>query len=231
MSDTNLRAGSDPLDASPGASGQDALISRLTGALRPVRRLPGPWHRTALWLCGALWMCLLLAEFADLAALRHRLMGEPDLWIAFLASTATAVLAAAAAFATSIPGRSARWGLLPLPALAVWIGASAAGAMRTAQAPFTEAEPMMHSMECIYVIVLVAVPLSILIMLQLLRACPLRPGLTAALGGLASAGAAATALALIHPYDANVVDLVAHGVAVALVVGANRLLGARAVDG
>ena len=153
------------------------------------------------------------------------------MWIAFVASAATAVLAAAAAFATSIPGRSARWGLLPLPALVVWIGASAAGAMRTAQAPFTTPEPMMHSMECIYVIVLVAVPLSILIMVQLIRACPLRPGLTAALGGLASAGAAATVLALIHPYDANVLDLVAHAAAVVLVVGANRFLGARAVDG
>jgi len=153
------------------------------------------------------------------------------MWLAFLGAALTAVLAAVAAFATSIPGRSARWGLLPLPALAVWVGASAAGCLRTAPLPYTVPEPMMHSMQCIYMIVLVAVPLSILLMVQLIRACPLRPGLTAALGGLASAGAAATLLALIHPFDANVADLVAHAVAVAVVVGGNRLVGARAVDG
>jgi hypothetical protein len=214
-------------DTSP----HDALIARLGSQLRPVRRLAGPWRRAGLWLLASFWGGLILCQFADLDALRHRLMAAPDMWIAFVAAAVTAVLAAVAAFATSVPGRSAWWAALPLPALAVWVGASTAGCLRTAPLPYTVAEPVMHSMSCIYMIVLIAVPLSMLLMVQLIRACPLRPGLTAALGGLASAGAAATLLALIHPFDANAVDLLAHAVAVVMVVGANRLFGSRLVAG
>jgi preprotein translocase subunit Sec61beta len=47
------------------------------------------------------------------------------------------------------------------------------------------------------------------------------------LGGLAAAGTAATLLNFFHPYDATVSDIVIHAIAVALVVGANRLFGER----
>jgi hypothetical protein len=72
---------------------------------------------------------------------------------------------------------------------------------------------------------LIAVPMATLLMFQLRRACPLRPGLTAALGGLASAGAAATLLALVHPFDATLEDLGAHFIAVVLVVGGAEFFG------
>jgi hypothetical protein len=210
---------------SDATASQEALIDRLAIELRPVRRLASPWRRAVLWLGASLWLAGLFALFADWHALAARLMHTPDLGLAFAGGLTTSVLAAIAAFMTSVPGRSALWAVLPLPPLCVWLGASSAGCLRLTAAPFTKAEPHMHSMVCIYFIVLVAVPLATLLMLQLRRACPLRPGLTAALGGLASAGAAATLLALVHPFDATFEDLGAHLVAMVLVVAGAEIIG------
>jgi len=203
----------------------DALIGRLTNDLRPVKRLASPWRRTALWLVASLWIAGLLALFAHWGMFLHRMMAAPDMWLGFAGGLLTAILAAAAAFLTSVPGRPAGWALLPLPAVALWVGSSVAGMMRVAPVPDSMPEPPMHPMLCIYFIVLIAIPLAVLLMVQLMRACPLRPGLTAALGGLASAGAAATLLALVHPFDATFEDLGAHFVAVVLVVGGAKALG------
>lgn len=202
-----------------------ALIEELAGSLRPVRRLPSPWRRTALWCGAVVWVAAIFALFADFSALLHRLMATPDMWLSFLGSLGTAVLAAAAAFMTSVPGRPAWWALLPLPPLGVWLAASTAGCLRMEPAPYTVPMPHMHSMACITFIVLVSVPLASLMMWQIMRACPLRPALTASLAGLASAGAAAVILTLVHPFDATYEDLLAHLVAVIAVVGCVRLAG------
>ena len=45
----------------------------------------------------------------------------------------------------------------------------------------------------------------------------MRPNLTAIIGGLACASAAATLLNFIHPYDAAATDLAVHAVAVTIV--------------
>jgi hypothetical protein len=78
-------------------------------------------------------------------------------------------------------------------------------------------------MACLKFILLISLPLASLLTWLLLRACPLRPGLTAMLGGLASAAAAAALLTLAHPFDATAGDLSMHLVAVLLVVGLCRL--------
>src|SRR5438309_1640024 len=48
-------------------------------------------------------------------------LARPDFAIGLVASLATGVLAAVAAFFLSLPDRSRAWGLLPVPALLVWI--------------------------------------------------------------------------------------------------------------
>lgn len=211
-------------------SGQDRLIAQLVGDLRPVARLASPWLRVTLWLGAAVWIGLLLSVFADGAALRIRLMGAPDMWLGQLGAMLTAILAGVAALQSAIPGRSVRWALLPVPPLLLWIGASTAGCLRLAPLPGTVPEPPMHPMTCMQVLLLVALPLAGLLTWQLMRAFPLRPGLTATLGGLASAGAAAALLTLIHPFDATSDDLAVHGVAVLVVVVAARLAGRAALN-
>jgi hypothetical protein len=209
--------------------GHQALIAELSSQLRPVHTLPPPWRRAALWCGAVLLVASVFALFADMHALMHRLMSTPDMWLSFVGALFTAILAACAAFISSVPGRSALWALLPLPPLALWLSAGTAGCLRMEPPPGTVPEAPMHPMACIYFIVMVSVPLSILLMWQIMRACPLRPALTASLAGLASAGAAAVILALVHPFDATYTDLLAHLVAVVLVVVGVRIAGERAL--
>ena len=208
---------------------QDALISQLSADLRPVRRLASPWRRTAIWLTAGLWVGLLLSLFADWGALWARLTSAADMWVSLLGAAATCVLAGAAALQIAVPGRSVRWSLLPLPALVMWVGASTAGCLRVTPVAATMPMPAMHPMVCLEFLLLVSAPLAILLTWLLVRACPLRPGLTAALAGLASAGGAATLLTLVHPFDATVDDLGVHALAVLAVVLVMRLVGGRAL--
>ena len=205
------------------------VIDRLARDLRPVGRLLPPWKRAVLWLGVALWFGLLLSLFTDFSALRLRLMGAPDMWLSEIGAALTAILAGWAALQTGIPGRSARTAFLPLPAAALWIGAATTGCVRLWPIPGTAPEPAMHPMICVEFLVLVSLPLSVLLGWLLLRACPLRPGLTAALAGLASAAAAATLLTLIHPFDATAEDLSIHLLATICIVGTVRLWGGRAL--
>jgi len=203
----------------------ETLISRLSGELRPTRRLLAPWKRTLLWLVAVVAVALYLGWHADLHGLAMRLGAAPDMWLSQLGAGLTACLSAWAAFQTSIPGRSPRWALLPLPALVLWLVASTAGCLRLWPIPGAEAEPPGHAMLCLKFIVLISVPLAGLLTWRLTRGYPLRPGLTSALAGLASAGVAASLLAIIHPFDATATDLLLHLLAVGIVVGASRLTG------
>jgi hypothetical protein len=154
-------------------------------------------------------------------------MHVPDLALAATGAVLTAVTAACAAFATSVPGRSAGWALLPLPPLALWIGASGLGCLREWAAPGTDIPGADTVMGCFSFLICVSVPLSALIVVMLRRACPLRPNLTAALGGLAVAAAAAALLMPVHPHDATATDLLIHAAAVAIIIGLNGLAGGR----
>lgn len=207
----------------------EALIAQLSADLRPVRRLAPAWQRAGLWLAAILWLAALLSVFTDWGALGRRLMGTPDIWLSQLGAVLTAVCAGLAALQIAVPGRSTRWALLPLPPLVLWVAASTEGCMRLAPAAETVPEPAMHPMACLQVLLLISFPLTLLLTWLLMRAFPLRPGLTAALGGLASAGAAASLLTLIHPFDATVDDLAVHGVAILVVIGAARWWGGRAL--
>jgi hypothetical protein len=203
----------------------ETLITSLVGDLKPTHRLPAPWIRTVFWLAAVLLLAALLAWNADLHSLAERLRAAPDMWLSQAGAMLTAGCAAWAAFQTSIPGRSWRWALLPLPPLALWLAASTAGCLRLWPIPGTEAEPPMHALECLHFIVLISLPLAGLLTWRLTRAFPVRPGLTAMLAGLASAGAAASLLEIIHPFDATASDLLLHLVAVLVVTALSRVAG------
>ncbi|MCJ2119731.1 NrsF family protein [Methylobacterium sp. J-001] len=204
----------------------ERLVEDLAGGLEPVRPLPSPALRAALWLGVAVLIGLILASRIDTAGFMLR-MRVPDLACAALGAVLTAVAAAFAAFATSVPGRTKAWALLPLPPLALWVGASGFGCLRDWIAPGTGQPHPQEVAGCFSFLVCVSVPLSVLIVVMLRRACPLRPNLTAALGGLAAAAAAAALLMPFHPHDATASDLLIHAVAVVGVIGLNGLAGGR----
>ncbi len=211
-------------------SPHDRLIQGLASDLRPVRRLPSPGKRALTWLAFVVGIAILLAPISDLAALGHRLMAVPDMWLAVIGSTLTAILAAFAAFQLSLPDCSRAWAWLPLPAALLWIAASGAGCLRAWLVPDTHAADMDEMRDCLLFIIGLSVPLSMLLFAMLQKAYPLQPGLTAGIAGLAVAAAAATLLNLFHPFDATATDLAVHAVAVALVVVVSRALGRRSFD-
>ncbi len=205
----------------------DALIRALAADAPAVRPLRPPALRALAWLALAAAIGLGLAQVSDVAAMWARLSGAPDLGLAAAGAALTAILAAFAAFASSVPGRSRLWPLLPLPGLALWLGASGLGCLRAWGAPDASQINLFEERACLAFILGVSLPLSLAIGVMLRRAAPLRPGVTAVLGGLAAAAAAAALLNLFHPYDAAVSDLLVHTLAVGLVVGVNRLLAGR----
>ncbi|TLU73498.1 NrsF family protein [Lichenicoccus roseus] len=205
----------------------DPLIDALAQDLSPVRPLPGPVRRACLWIAVVCLLGIGLAGFADLDRMWARLTATPDMTLAAIGAAGCAILAAIAAFISSVPGRSPWWAALPLPAAALWIGASGLGCLRTDLLPDSMVEPPSDGMHCLVFIVSFSLPLSALLVLMLRRACPLRPDLSALLIGLASASAAATLLNLFHPFDAAATDLAVHALAVGLVILLNRILGGR----
>jgi hypothetical protein len=208
-------------------SSPEALIQNLASDLRPVRRLAPPALRALGWLAAVGALAMALACFSDLGAMLRRLTAAPDMWLAVAGSTLTAILAAIAAFETSLPDRKPAWALLPAPGLLLWVGASGLGCLRSWLLPGKHSADLVEARDCLVFILGVSLPLSILLVLMLRRGYPLRPNLTAATGGLAAAAAAATLLNFFHPYDAAATDLVVHAGAVVLVVLAGRALSGR----
>ena len=209
------------------SASHDQLIRGLAADLRPVRRLRPPLMRALAWLAVFAVLAAGLAVFANLDAVWQRISAAPDLWLAVIGSTVTAILAAIAAFELSLPDAPRIWAVLPLPAALLWAGASGFGCLRVWVAPQSHVAVINEARDCLILIVLLSVPLSALLLAMLRRAYPLYPGLTAAIGGLAVAAAAATLLNFFHPYDAAATDLAVHTVAVVLVIAANCALGGR----
>jgi hypothetical protein len=209
------------------SASHDQLIRGLAADLRPVRRLPPPLVCALGWLAVLAVLAAGLAAFANLDAVWQRISAAPDLWLAVVGSTLTAILAAIAAFELSLPDAARGWALLPLPAALLWAGASGFGCLRVWIAPQSHVAVMSDARDCLIFIVVLSAPLSALLLAMLRRAYPLYPGLTAAIGGLAVAAAAATLLNFFHPYDAAATDLAVHTIAVVLVIVANRALGGR----
>jgi hypothetical protein len=217
-----------PADSAP--EEYDRLIQGLATDLTPVRRLPSPGKRALLWLAFVAAIAAALATFADLQALKERLMGSPDMWMAVTGSTLTAGLAAFAAFKLSLPDAPRTWALLPLPAAALWICASGIGCFRAWLVPETHVADMTETRDCLMFILALSVPLAALMFAMLRQGYPLQPGLTAAVAGLATAAAAATLLNFFHPFDAAATDLAVHAFAVALVIVVARALGRCSFD-
>ncbi|WP_408903028.1 NrsF family protein [Methylobacterium radiotolerans] len=204
-------------------SPHDKLVADLAEGLKPVRPLPAPGVRAVFWFGGAMLVGLILATRMDAGDLLIR-MRAPNLMLAALGAMSTAVTAALSAFATAVPGRSGAWALLPLPAVVLWIGASGLGCLYGRIVPGTGISGPHDMRMCLGVLVCVSVPLSALMVVMVRRACPLRPNLTAALGGLAVAAVAATMLMPFHPYDATATDLALHAAVLLGVIGLNRIL-------
>ncbi len=193
------------------------LIESLVANAAPVRRLRPPVARAVGWLLFAALMLALLAishEVRPDLALRLR---QPEFVIGIAASLATGVLAAIASFTASIPDRSRRWLLLPLPALVLWVSTIGYGCL-VDWVSLSPSLPLGDEAGCFALLVLTGVPLSLAMLIMLRHAALLAPTRVAISGGLAVAAVTATALSIFHEHDASAIILIWNfGTAVLLV--------------
>ena len=199
----------------------DALVAALAAEARPVVPLPPPLRRAAMTLVpvGAAGVALVLVA-GDVRGMMARYSGREALMaVEMTAMLATALLAVLGAFALSVPGRSRRWLLAPLPPFLVWIAASGLGCYRDLARFGPGGWQAGHGGDCLFFILAAGVPIGGLLLWRLSRARPIEPLPVAMLGGLGAAALAALLLQFFHPFGLTLIDLAVHFAAVALIVG------------
>jgi hypothetical protein len=132
---------------------------------------------------------------------------QPLFVIALAASLGTGVLAAVAAFLLSLPDRSPLWGVLPVPALLVWVSTLGYGCLTDWVSVAPGGLRLGETARCFATLVSTSVPLSLAMLVMLRYAAPLRPTLVTIVGALAVAAITASALSLFHDLDATVMVL------------------------
>jgi hypothetical protein len=181
----------------------DALVHNVT----PTRRLRPPLQRAATWLLLAAVLVALLGIAHGVRTNLAQQLDRPSYLIVLVGSLGTGVLAAVASFFVSLPDRSWRWALLPIPALLLWL--ASIGYQCLTHWVSIDAVGMRpgETARCFATLVLISLPLSLALWLMLRHAALLRPTGVALTGALAVAGFAATALWLFHPLDASAMVL------------------------
>jgi hypothetical protein len=188
----------------------DDLIHRLAVNASPIRPLGRPWTRAVLWCVGAL-ASLAVVDWlwpeTSVTTSNPRFIWEQA------AALTTGVTAAAAAFATVVPGRSRRLAFLPLVPLIVWLVSVGQQCAQDWSAS-RSLPPLLGHWACFPLTVFMGVIPSVAIVLMLRRGAPLTPRLTTALAALAVAGLANFGVRFVHASDASFVVLTWHLIAV-----------------
>ena len=194
------------------------LIEQLAGEARSVRRLRPPMARATIWLLGvAALSAVAILSFADLTLFATR-VADRKLLLEVIGTLLTGLAAVIAAFHLSLPDRSARWALVPLPPLVLWIASSGYSCYRHWLTFGPDGWSLGESAECFRLILGVSIPVSAGLFLALRRARPLAPIPVAVVGGLGVAAIAAFLLQFFHPFDVTFMDLGVHLATVGLVI-------------
>jgi hypothetical protein len=204
----------------------ERLIRSLVDNLTPVRPLRRPWRRTAAWAAGAaLYLAVLILVMSPRDDLGAR-MRDSRFVIEQVAALLTVLTAAAAAFASVVPGCRRRMLLLPLAPLTAWLGIVGIGALRDVQLSGQGAVLFQADWHCVATVLAGATVPAVAMALMLRRGVPLTPHVTAGLGGLAAAGLGNLGVCLFHPDSSNVVVLVWHSGTVLLLAALAAWAGA-----
>jgi len=208
-------------------TGTRELIDALVECATPVRRLRPPLVRAALWLAFAGLVIALIAVGHGVRTDLTLRLREPAFAITTAAALATGILSAIAAFVVSLPDRSRRWLMLPMPTLAVWISTIGYGCFTDWVSLGPEGVRFGDELRCLSILVLTSVPLVIALAVMLRYAAMLRAGAVATTGGLAIAAITASALPLFHNHDATAMILVWNVGAALLITGIASVFGRR----
>jgi hypothetical protein len=205
----------------------EQLIARLSADVRPVRRLDAPIKRALLWIgISAPYLMLVVLVMSPRPDLTVKL-GDLRYLVEQGAALATAVLAAVAAFSLGVPGRPRAIALLPLPALAVWLGSLGEGCWQAWVRLDADGLALSPDWICFPAIVFAGAIPGAAMVAMMRRGAPLAPHLTVALGALAAAALGNVGLRLFHVQDASLMVLVWQFGTVALLSALAGLFGGR----
>ncbi len=210
----------------------DKLIESLAAQLQPVRPMRAPLLRALLWLVvvGAVVSAFLMLHKGGLDLFMQRI-AVPRIALEYVGTGLTAIAAVIAAFELSVPGRSSRWALLPVPPLLLWLGSSGLGCLRNGWSLDGAGGILGDSSGCFSFILLASLPLATGLFWMLRQARPIAPPPVAALGTLGVAATAAFILEFFHPFDVTVIDLTLHLAAIGLVMLIGTLWRRPLLDG
>ena len=202
------------------------LIDSLARDAGPVRRLQSPLRRGFLFLVAIIGIVLAATLVTNAWPGMLLRLHDNRFAIEMIATALTGIAAILAAFCISIPGWSRFWMFLPLPPLAVWLGASGYGCYRNWFVYGADGSLALgRSADCFTFILTASSPAAIALFFAWRRARPLNSIPVMAVGALGVAGLAAATLQFVHPFDVTVTDLALHGAAVTLVVVFATLFG------
>ncbi len=206
------------------------LIESLAADARPVRSIRSPLARTGGWLALAAGILLLLVIEHGLRPDLLEQLRKPSFLAGCMASAATGILAAVGCLLGSLPDRSRRWLLLPLPTLLVWVSTIGYGCLTDWVSVDAGALRLGEAVRCFATVLAVSVPLSAAMFAMLRHAARLRPKLVTLAAGLAVAAMTSTALSLLHQIDATMMILAWNLGVAALLVALEGALGRRVLS-
>jgi hypothetical protein len=204
-----------------------ALIEALGRDAKPVRRLRPPSLRAALWLgfaVAAIGLLVLHHGFRHDLAWRF---GQREFVLEWLGAIATGIGATLAAFHLSLPGRSLRWALAPLPGLTLWLFSMGYGCWADWLRLGPDGLVLGTSFDCFEFIWTTTIPLSAALLFLLRYAAPVRPVATTVLATLSVAALAAAGQSMVHGLDTTIMILAWHLGSTGLLLLVARWVGPR----
>jgi hypothetical protein len=202
----------------------EELIVQLAAQPARTGRLAAPWRRSALWLAiSAAYAALVILVRPD--GFSAAGFSETRFIIEQIATAATAVAAAIAAFCSVVPGYDRRWMLLPILPLAVWLAALGEGCINDWLEWGRTGVQLHNDWACLPVAVTLGTVPAILILFMLRRGAPLVPHTSLMLGAIAVGAMTNFAMRLFHYGDATIMVLFWHVGVAAIFAFVAALLG------
>ncbi|MGF6441438.1 NrsF family protein [Paraburkholderia youngii] len=184
------------------------LIESLVADAKPVRPLRAPAVRASGWLLFATLVLILVGVAHGVRPDLATKLQQPAFVTSVAAAALTGIFAAVASFVASVPGRSLRWLLLPLPALVAWVATIGYGCLTNWVELGPDGVSLGETARCFATLGLTGLPLSLALLIMLRHVARLAPALVVMTGSLAVAALTAVALSMFHPLDATVMILV-----------------------
>ncbi len=199
------------------------LIAALAGSAQPVKPLRPPMLRAMIWLVLAIAVVAVSVAFHGVNDDLLDDLLQPLNLLEWLAALATGIGAIVAAFHLSLPDRSPRWALLALLPAGLWLATVGFGCLADfaamGRAAFAWGEPWL----CFVYITQMGVPLTLVSLLMLRYAGPIRPLQTMVMAALGMSGLSAAGLTFFHPDHTAWLGLIWHGAALAVVLACGAL--------